>query len=96
MQDLEELEIYLLLEGIYRRYGFDFRNYALASLRRRVWNAVRAENVDTISGLQEKVLHDVECLERFLLGLSVNVTSMFRDQNFYLDFREKVVQLFIT
>ena len=96
MQDLEELEIYLLLEGIYRRYGFDFRNYALASLRRRVWNAVRAENVNTISGLQEKVLHDVECLERFLLGLSVNVTSMFRDPSFYLAFREKIVPLLRT
>ena len=96
MQDLEELEIQLLMEGIYRRYGFDFRNYALASLKRRIWNAVRAENLKTISGLQEKVFHDSGCLERFLLGLSVNVTAMFRDPSFYQNFRHHVVPLLRT
>ena len=55
---LEEIEIYLLLEGIYRQFGFDFRNYALASLRRRIWSVVRDEKLNTISALQEKVLHD--------------------------------------
>ena len=49
--DLETIEIQLLLEGIYRQYGFDFREYAHASLRRRVWRRVRAEELDTISAL---------------------------------------------
>lgn len=94
--ELETLEIQLLLEGLFRYYGFDFRNYAIASLKRRIWNAIRAERVTSVSGLQEKVLHDPGCLERFLLGLSVNVTSMFRDPNFYLTFRQKVVPLLRT
>jgi chemotaxis protein methyltransferase CheR len=93
---LEEIEIHLLLEGIFRYYGLDFRNYALASLKRRIWNTIQAENLTTISGLQEKVLHDRECMERFLLNLSVHVTSMFRDASFYLAFRNKVVPLLKT
>lgn len=94
--ELEEIEIQLLLEGVYHYYGFDFRDYAIASLRRRIWNAVRAEKLATISALQEKVLHDPECMERFLMGLSVNVTAMFRDPGFYVAFREKAVPLLRT
>ena len=94
--ELETLEIQLLLEGLFRYYGFDFRNYALASLKRRIWNTIRAEQLTTVSGLQEKVLHDPGCLERFLLGLSVHVTAMFRDPSFYLAFRQNVVPLLRT
>lgn len=95
-EQLEEIEIQLLLEGIFRYYGFDFRNYALASLKRRIWNTIHAENLTSISGLQEKVLHDSECMERFLYKLSVNVTSMFRDPGFFLVFRNKVVPILRT
>ena len=91
--DLERLEIDLLLEGVYRHYGFDFRNYARASLRRRLWNQVRAEKLTTIAALIDKVLHDVECMERLLLMLSVNVTAMYRDPTFFRAFREQVVPL---
>lgn len=94
--ELENIEIQLLLEGVFRYYGFDFRNYAPASLKRRIWNTIRAEQLTSVSGLQEKVLHNPACLERFLLGLSVNVTSMFRDPSFYLAFRSKVVPLLRT
>ncbi|MEP0780527.1 protein-glutamate O-methyltransferase CheR [Microcoleus sp. ZQ-A2] len=94
--ELELIEIQLFLEALFRYYGFDFRNYALASLKRRIWNAIRAEQLTSVSGLQEKVLHDVGCLERFLLGLSVNVTSMFRDPSFYMAFRQQVVPILRT
>ncbi|NJM74064.1 MAG: protein-glutamate O-methyltransferase CheR [Scytonema sp. RU_4_4] len=95
-EQLEDIEIQLLLEGIHRYYGFDFRNYALASLKRRIWNIVRAEGLTSVSGLQEKVLHNPEYMERFLCSLSVNVTTMFRDPNFFLTFRKKVVPLLRT
>jgi chemotaxis protein methyltransferase CheR len=94
--ELEDIEIQLLLEGVYRYYGFDFRNYALASIKRRIWNVIRAENLTTVSGLLNKVLHEKDCMERFVLGLSVNVTAMFRDPNFYIAFRNKVVPLLRT
>jgi chemotaxis protein methyltransferase CheR len=89
--DLEEIELSLLLEGVYRKYGFDFREYAPASLRRRVWRRVYAEGLTTISALQERLLHEPASMERLLLDLSINVTAMFRDPSFYVAFRNKVV-----
>jgi chemotaxis protein methyltransferase CheR len=89
--ELEEIELSLLLEGVYRRYGFDFREYAEASLRRRVWRRAHAEGLTTLSALQDRLLHDPQCMERLLLDLSINVTAMFRDPTFYAAFRDKVV-----
>jgi chemotaxis protein methyltransferase CheR len=89
--DLEEIELSLLLEGVFRKYGFDFREYAAASLRRRVWRRVRDEGLATISELQARLLHDPACMERLLLDLSINVTAMFRDPSFHNAFRTKVV-----
>ncbi len=94
--DLERLEIELLLEGVFRHYGFDFRAYAYASIRRRLWKRVEGEQLRTISGLQARILHDTEAMERLLLDLSVNVTAMFRDPSFYREFREKVVPMLRT
>jgi chemotaxis protein methyltransferase CheR len=94
--ELEKLEIELLLEAIFRHYGFDFRAYAFASLRRRVWKRVQAERLETISSLQDRVLHDPATMERLLRDLSVNVTSMFRDPGFYRAFRQQVVPLLRT
>jgi chemotaxis protein methyltransferase CheR len=95
-EDLEALEIQLLLEALYRRYGFDFREYAPASLKRRLWRRVYGERLHTISQLTDKLLHEPACMERLLLDLSVNVTAMFRDPTFYAAFREKVVPLLRT
>ncbi len=94
--DLERLEIELLLEGVFRHYGFDFRAYAYASIRRRLWKRVEGEGLRTVSALQDRILHDPEAMERLLLDLSVNVTAMFRDPSFYQEFRERVVPLLRT
>src|SRR3954467_13678182 len=80
--DLERLEMQLLLEAIYQHYGYDFRGYALASLKRRLWRRGSGEHVQTLSGLQERVLHDESAMDRLLHDLSINVTSMFRDPSF--------------
>jgi chemotaxis protein methyltransferase CheR len=93
---LEQIEIELLLEGVYRHYGFDFRDYAPGSVKRRVRESMHRERQSTISGFQERVLHDPECMDRFMLAMSVDVTTMFRDPDFYLAFREKVVPLLRT
>jgi len=95
-QELEAIEIELLLEAVHRHYGFDFRGYAAASLKRRLWRRIRAEGLTTVSGLMERVLHDPPTMERLLLDLSINVTSMFRDPTFYVAFREKAVPLLRT
>ena len=89
--DLEQLEIQLLLEGVYRRYGFDFREYASASLKRRLWRRVYGERLETISQLTDLLLHQPAAMERLLLDLSINVTAMFRDPTFYVALRERVL-----
>ena len=96
MSVTEELEIRLLLQAILARYGFDFTDYAYASIRRRILKQVKDEGLETISGLQEKVLHDPNCIERFLLGQTIHVTSMFRDPGFYWALRKKVVPMLFT
>ena len=55
-EEREQIEIDLLLEGIHRLYGYDFRNYAMPSLRRRILHHVDTEHVNSISELQHKVL----------------------------------------
>jgi len=94
--DLERIEIELLLEGIFRHYGFDFRAYAYASIRRRLWKRMEEEGLASVSALQERVLHEPEMMEKLLLDLSINVTAMFRDPSFYVAFREHVVPMLRT
>jgi chemotaxis protein methyltransferase CheR len=93
---LEKMEIELLLEAIYRHYGFDFRSYAFSSIRRRIWKRINAEGLSNVTALQERILHDSNVMERLLLDLSINVTAMFRDPGFYRAFRDDVVPLLRT
>jgi chemotaxis protein methyltransferase CheR len=93
---LEDLEVDLLLEALFRQYGFDFRGYARSSLKRRLRATVAAEGLATVAGLLEKMLHEPACLERLLLGLSVNVSAMFRDPGFFRVFRDRAVPLLRT
>lgn len=92
----EELELRLLLEAVFQFYGFDFREYALSSLRRRVRHLMRDEGLSTISALQDRILHDPNALPRLVNGLSVSVTSMYRDPGFFRAFRQQVVPLLRT
>jgi chemotaxis protein methyltransferase CheR len=94
--ELERLEIELLLEGVHRHYGFDFRSYAYSSIRRRLWKRVEGEGARSISELQALVLHQPEVMERLLLDLSVNVTAMYRDPHFYKLFRTTVIPMLRT
>jgi chemotaxis protein methyltransferase CheR len=93
---LEDIEIKLLLEGIYQYYGYDYRNYAFSSLKRRIHNFMSLEGLSNISGLQERLLHEPDCISRFLESVTVNVTSMFRDPSFYSAFRNHVIPLLRT
>ncbi len=94
--ELEKIEIGLLLKGLYDWCGYDFRNYAYHSIRRRIWHRVHAERLTSITGLLDKILHDSACLQRLIADFSINVTEMFRDPIFFKEFREKVVPLLRT
>lgn len=96
VQSLQDIEIDLLLEGLYRAHGFDFRDYSRGSIKRRLLELMRLEELATVSEFQNRVLHDAAALDRFLLGLAVHATAMFRDPSFYLTFRKEVVPLLKT
>lgn len=94
--ELEHLELDLLLEAIHQRYGYDFRGYARASLRRRLWRRADLEGLRSLSGLQERILHDPLAMERLLGDLSINVTEMFRDPECHAALRADVLPLLRT
>jgi chemotaxis protein methyltransferase CheR len=91
-----DIELQLLLEAIVRVNGYDFRNYSSTALRRRVAERVRAEGLETISGLQERVLHDPFALERLVQTLSMRPTTLFREPEFFANFRTRVVPMLRT
>ena len=92
----EALEINLLIEAIYRYFGYDFRNYERATLKRRLLQRMQSEGLASISGLQEKVLHDPECINRLLGDLSITVSALFRNPEVFKAIREKIVPVLKT
>ena len=96
VESVEALELELLLEAVFRMYGYDFRQYARSSMRRRVANIMEAEGVSTISALQERVLRRTGSWERFLQGISVSVSAMFRDPGFFRAFRTHAIPVLRT
>ncbi|KGR78831.1 CheR family methyltransferase [Ureibacillus manganicus] len=95
-EELEKFEINLLVNGLFDWCGYDFRDYAYPSLRRRILHRVQAEKLATITELLNEILHDTECLNRLIDDLSINVTEMFRDPLFWKEFREKIVPFLRT
>jgi chemotaxis protein methyltransferase CheR len=89
--ELFNIELKLLLEAMFLRYGYDFRNYSKAHLKRRVLYRLGISNLSTVTELQNKVLRDRDFFKDFLDDLSINVTEMFRDPDFYRSLRENIV-----
>ncbi|MBF0117547.1 MAG: protein-glutamate O-methyltransferase CheR [Desulfobacterales bacterium] len=89
----QNIEITLLLEAIYLKYGYDFRDYAKSSIKRRVMRFMSLSRTNTISEIQHKLIYDKDFFKRFLLDFSIHVTEMFRDPSFYKIIKEKVIPL---
>src|SRR5258708_31594001 len=89
--DTEQIEIRLVLEAIYTRYGYDFRDYATDSMRRRVQIALAKSGICHLGELQHRLLVEPELFASMLDDLTVQVSEMFRDPPFYKMFREQIV-----
>ena len=96
IDELEEIEIKLLLEGVHLRYGYDFRDYSMAPLRRSLQSVMLRESTSTISAYQDRVLHDPKCMERFLGAIGVNVTTLFREPELLACIRDELIPIFRT
>lgn len=90
------LELELLLEAIQQHYGYDFKDYSRAHIKRRVLHHINANEIPHIPELQHRILNDEHCFKRLLKELSINVTEMFRNPSFYKTVREKVVGILKT
>jgi chemotaxis protein methyltransferase CheR len=91
MEDVDDTALRLLLDAIFERFHYDFRQYSLASVRRRLAQAMRVLECRTLSSLEEKVLHDATSFATLLQYLTVQVSDLFRDPPYYRAFRERVV-----
>ncbi len=89
--ETENIELSLLLEAVFRRFGYDFRSYSVASIKRRLTQARENFGCATFSALQDLVLHDAAVLPRLLPYFTVQVSEMFRDPVYFRALREKVL-----
>lgn len=94
--DTFDIEIKLLLEGVYLKYQYDFRNYSIASLRRRMTQAMQRFDCHSLSQLQHRVLHEPEVFAHMLQYFTIQVSEMFRDPPYFKALREQVVPLLRT
>ncbi|GBC60838.1 chemotaxis protein CheR [Desulfonema ishimotonii] len=92
----QNIEIRLLLEAIWLRYGYDFRNYAPAHLKRRILHHLAVSGTKNISEMQHRVIRDRPFFGALLSALSINVTDVFRDPAFYLTVRREVGPVLAT
>jgi len=94
--DTVDIELKLLVEAIYLKYSYDFRNYAFSSLKRRVLYALEQMDCPSISELQARMLRNSDVFIGLLQQLTIPTTEMFRDPPFFLALREQVVPLLKT
>ena len=91
-----DIELRMLVEAVYLKYNYDFRDYTGASQKRRVLVAMREMECDTVSELQSKVLHEPNGFAQLLQYLTIPVTEMFRDPDYFLAVREQVAPFLKT
>jgi chemotaxis protein methyltransferase CheR len=85
-----------LLDAIHGKYGHDFRGYALPSIRRRVERALSALDCASVAELEQRILGDPDAFAALLDLLTIRVTEMFRDPEYFLAVRRHVVPLLRT
>jgi chemotaxis protein methyltransferase CheR len=93
---LFDLEVKLLLEAVYLRWQHDFRDYAIASMRRRMRQALQHFGCESLSQLQHRLLREPQSFQQALRFFTVHVSEMFRDPPYWRALREQVVPLLRT
>jgi chemotaxis protein methyltransferase CheR len=86
----------ILLNDLLEQYGYDFTDYAKASLKRRINRLYTLDNFPSFAEFRHKLRGSPEYLKRFVEEITVNVTEMFRDVWFYRTLREEVLQVLGT
>lgn len=90
IQDIDIADLKRISDLIYSRHGYDFRNYAMSSFKRRILRILELKGT-TIEGLIRKLTEQPGFMEEFLDELTVNVTEMFRDPSFWRVMRDEII-----
>lgn len=85
-----------LFGSVKKKYGYDFTEYAQASVMRRITHYMRANKIASVQELQKILLEDENTFSQFVMEFTVNVTEMFRDPSFYMSLRENVIKHLAT
>ena len=88
--DNEELEIDLVLDALLKKSDFDYRNYSRAHIKRRLSHRLAVSGFSRFSELIPELIYNPDFVRQLLLDLSINVTEMFRDPEFYVAFKALV------
>ena len=91
-----DAEVRALMEAVYLKYNYDFRDYTGASQKRRVLVALREMDCASVPELQEKAMRQPEAFAQLLQYLTIPVTEMFRDPEYYAAVRSIVVPFLKT
>jgi len=94
--ETQDIEIRLVVNAIYEKYGYDFRNYSKAHIKRRILNRFNNSGLNNISEMIHEILYNPKFVDLILMDLSITVTEMFRDPSFYKAIREEVIPVLQT
>jgi len=92
----QDIEIRLLIEAIYQKYGYDFRNYSQAHVKRRILNRYNLSGLNNMSEMIHEALYSHKFVDQILMDLSITVTEMFRDPSFYQELRDEILPILQT
>ena len=95
-KDTFDLGITTLLENFFQKYSYDFRQYSEAHIRRRIMNRMKISGMENISEMQSRLLNDETFASKLLQDLSISVTEMYRDPDFYRSLRENIIPVLKT
>ena len=90
----QDIEIALLIEALYQKYGYDFRNYSKAHIKRRILNRFNLSGMKHITDMIHESLENHKFVDQILMDLSITVTEMYRDPLFYRTLREQILPMF--
>ncbi len=94
--ELNDDNVEIILNDILANYGYDFRNYSRASLKRRISRLLIHDRFLSFAEFRFRLKNDTEYFNRFVEQITVNVTEMFRDATFYKTLREQIFPMLAT
>jgi len=94
--EIEAIEVRLILDAVYQRYWYDFRDYAPSTMKRRILKRMESESLPTITALIDRIIRDPAVMDQLMMDFSITTSTMFRDPACFKTFREKIVPVLRT